>query len=602
MPRSAQPAILLAVTSPISWIFYRGVAGFLKQAGFRPSVLSSPGKNLTAISEAERVPAVALPMERRVSPVKDAIALCKLYRTMRRLRPQIVDASTPKAGLLVGLAAWMAGVPCRVYTLRGLRMETANGITRLVLWLAEKISCACAHRIVCVSPSLRERVIAMDLSHPEKTVVLGKGSSGVDLERFSPTPDNSTVESIARQLGIPAGVPVVGYVGRLVKDKGIRELVEAFERLRVSFPEVRLLLIGNFEEGDPVDEEIRRYIESTPNVLQAGFVPDPAPYYNLMDVLAFPTHREGFGQVSLEAQASGVPVVTTQATGARDSILDGVTGLLTPVGDSSALAEALAKVLADNELRSRMGRAGREWMEREFRPENLWEAQVKLYRQLLAEKRPANLSTKLGSIAKRTFDFCFSCLLLLSLSPLMLLVAILVRCWLGQPVFFRQRRPGLNAESFEILKFRTMTDARGPDGQLLADAERLTSFGKFLRSTSLDELPELINVIRGEMSLVGPRPLLPQYLERYTTEQMRRHSVRPGITGWAQVNGRNLQDWDQRFAHDLWYVDHRSFVLDVRILLKTVWQVLHRRGIAQEGHATMPEFFGIQANHEKGKA
>ena len=182
---------------------------------------------------------------------------------------------------------------------------------------------------------------------------------------------------------------------------------------------------------------------------------------------------------------------------------------------------------------------------------------------------------------KRAFDFSFSLAALLFLSPLFFTVALLVRLFLGKPVLFRQERPGLNAKSFTLLKFRTMTYVRDVKGELLPDAQRLTALGRFLRSTSLDELPELINVIRGEMSLVGPRPLLPQYLNRYTPEQMRRHEVKPGITGWAQIHGRNGLDWNQKFALDLWYVDHQSFWLDLSILAKTAKLVLTREGITK---------------------
>jgi sugar transferase EpsL len=204
--------------------------------------------------------------------------------------------------------------------------------------------------------------------------------------------------------------------------------------------------------------------------------------------------------------------------------------------------------------------------------------------------------------SKRLFDLFVALAAIIFLSPLILLVTICVRLAFRGPVWFRQERPGLNGTSFTIFKFRTMTDTRSDDGKLLPDAERLTAFGRFLRNTSLDELPELVNVIRGEMSLVGPRPLLPQYLQRYTPEQMRRHSVKPGITGWAQVNGRNSLDWEQKFAFDLWYVDHQSFALDLRILAQTAWLVLKRDGITREGHATMPEFLGIRAEQEKGRA
>lgn len=192
---------------------------------------------------------------------------------------------------------------------------------------------------------------------------------------------------------------------------------------------------------------------------------------------------------------------------------------------------------------------------------------------------------------KRLFDFTAAALGLLLLAPLLLLFA-LVRIKLGSPVLFRQTRPGLHGRPFELIKFRTMTDARGTDGALLPDAERLTPFGRFLRSTSLDELPELWNVLSGDMSVVGPRPLLMEYLPLYSPEQARRHEVRPGITGWAQVNGRNALDWDDKFRLDVWYVDHQSLALDIRILWLTAVKVLRREGISAAGEATMPRFTG----------
>jgi len=181
---------------------------------------------------------------------------------------------------------------------------------------------------------------------------------------------------------------------------------------------------------------------------------------------------------------------------------------------------------------------------------------------------------------------------LVLLSPVLALIVLLVRLKLGSPILFRQQRPGLHGTPFTIYKFRTMTDARDAVGNRLPDAQRLTSFGRFLRSTSLDELPELFNVLKGEMSLVGPRPLLLRYLERYTPEQMRRHEVKPGITGWAQVNGRNAITWEQKFALDVWYVDHCSLRLDVQIIALTLWKILKREGISQPGQATMEEFMG----------
>lgn len=193
---------------------------------------------------------------------------------------------------------------------------------------------------------------------------------------------------------------------------------------------------------------------------------------------------------------------------------------------------------------------------------------------------------------KRCFDFTAAAMALLLLAPPLLALTWLVHRKLGSPAFFRQMRPGLHGKPFKMVKFRTMTDAVGPDGALLPDADRLTSFGRFLRASSLDELPGLWNVLKGDMSLVGPRPLLMEYLPLYSPEQARRHEVRPGITGWAQVNGRNAISWDDKFRLDVWYVDHRSLWLDLKILWLTVKKVLLRDGISAAGEATMSRFTG----------
>lgn len=193
---------------------------------------------------------------------------------------------------------------------------------------------------------------------------------------------------------------------------------------------------------------------------------------------------------------------------------------------------------------------------------------------------------------KRALDIVVSFAALLLLSPLFLLLALLVRLFLGAPILFRQQRPGMKAKPFEILKFRTMLDAKGPDGEPLPDAQRLTGFGRFLRASSLDELPELWNVLKGEMSLVGPRPLLMEYVPLYSAEQRRRHDMRPGITGWSQVNGRNALSWDEKFAYDIWYVDNASMLLDLKILVLTVVSIVRRDGINSSADVPMPKFTG----------
>jgi lipopolysaccharide/colanic/teichoic acid biosynthesis glycosyltransferase len=198
-------------------------------------------------------------------------------------------------------------------------------------------------------------------------------------------------------------------------------------------------------------------------------------------------------------------------------------------------------------------------------------------------------------VIKRLFDIIFSFICLLFLAIPLFIIVILVRRKLGSPVFFCQIRPGMHCRPFKLIKFRTMSNKRGNDGQLLPDSIRLTPFGVFLRSTSLDELPELWNVLKGDMSFVGPRPLLMQYLPLYSSEQVRRHVVRPGITGWAQINGRNAISWEEKFRFDVWYVDHQSLWLDLHILLITTWKVIRRDGISSAGEATMAPFAGTPA-------
>lgn len=205
-------------------------------------------------------------------------------------------------------------------------------------------------------------------------------------------------------------------------------------------------------------------------------------------------------------------------------------------------------------------------------------------------------------VIKRCIDIVGAGLGLIVLSPVLAVVAIAIWLDMGRPILFRQIRPGLNGQAFSMVKFRTMSNKRDSQGNLLPDEQRLTPLGKFLRKTSLDELPELFNVIKGDMSLVGPRPLLMQYLERYTPEQARRHEVRPGITGWAQINGRNAISWEEKFALDVWYVDNCSLWLDIKILAITIWKVFRREGISAEGEATMPEFMGICRQEEYNEA
>lgn len=551
------------------------------------TVVSAPGSELGALVSPPWVSVVEVPLEREISLLRDGFALFRLFRLMRSLRPDLVNSGTPKAGLLGGLAAWLARVPCRIYTLRGLRLETTTGLKRLILTLAERTSCRCAQRVVCVSESLRKRCLELRLATANKVVVIAS-SNGVDAERFGPSNDNlQRARVLARELGIPCGVSVVGFVGRLTRDKGISELVSAFVSL--ADPELRLLLVGDYEPGDPLPVQTRQTIETSAQIIKTGFVADPAPYYHLMTVVALPTYREGFPSVVLQAAAAGKPVLATVATGAVDAVVDGVTGILVPLRQAEALAKALHTLLRDRPLMERLGRNARDRVLRDFEPGRVWGQIVSVYQEMLEGK--TRRCPCLYLALKRIIDVAAAAVGLGVLFPLLLLIGIGVRAT-GKTVLFRQKRPGLDERPFTALKFRTMTDAKSADGTLLPDSARLTAIGKLLRSLSLDELPQLWNVLKGDMSLVGPRPLLPEYLPRYSPRQRRRHEVKPGITGWAQVNGRNALTWEEKLELDVWYVDHQGFWLDLKILSLTLLKVFRRDGISQPGHATMPEFMG----------
>jgi glycosyltransferase involved in cell wall biosynthesis len=381
-------SVLHAVTDSISTILMRGQLAYLKANGFDPALLSSPGKDLKQMGAQEGYPVFGVAMWREISPVRDLQSLFEIWRLLVRIKPVICNSGTPKAGLLVGLAARLARVPCRVYTLRGLRLETAKGGKRMILVIAEKVACFSAHRVVCVSASLRERAIALGLVARPKTVLLGAGSSnGVDASRFEPTPEKAALAVALRQnLGIRPRQPVIGFAGRLTRDKGLPELVAAFQSIRMQSPETVLLLVGDYEDGDPVPRNIRNVIESEPGIHRVGFTSQIELYYLVMNIFVLPTHREGFPNTVLEAQAAGLPVVTTLATGAVDAIDDGITGLLTPVGDSEKLAAAILSLLSDPLKMQLMGQLGRERVLREFSNETMWEALASLYRTMLQER------------------------------------------------------------------------------------------------------------------------------------------------------------------------------------------------------------------------
>jgi dTDP-4-amino-4,6-dideoxygalactose transaminase/glycosyltransferase involved in cell wall biosynthesis len=374
------------VTSPMTaWAFLRGQLRFMKDRGFDVTLISAPGWELDEIAKQEDVQAIAMPMLREPAPFRDGVALTRLTALLRRIGPQIVHCGTPKACLLGGLAARLAGVPARVMTLHGMRADGLAGRKQSVLLLLERLSCRSAQRIYCVSESLRLRAVELRLASESKLCVLGRGTAnGIDVERFSRTESLLQRSEVLRErFGVPNDAPVVGFVGRLVRDKGVGELVTAFGELKRDFPNVRLLLVGPLENYDGLEPELRSRITTDPQIIHTGFLEDTAAAYPLMTLLALPTYREGFPYVPMEAAAMELPVVATRVTGCVDAVVDGQTGTLVPARDAAALTTAIAAYLKDSTLCKQHGAAGRARVERDFRPEPIWQLLYEEYSKLL---------------------------------------------------------------------------------------------------------------------------------------------------------------------------------------------------------------------------
>ncbi|MDR3725762.1 MAG: glycosyltransferase family 4 protein [Terracidiphilus sp.] len=382
---SPRPHIVVGITDPQTCLVLTGRLRTLREAGFRVTLVSSPGVLLDHTAASEGVEWVALPMRRDIALVADVISLVRLWLLLLRLKPDMTEFSTPKAGLLGSMAAWFAGVPVRVYMLRGLKLETSTGFKRQVLLAAERMASRCAQIVLCNSSSLRDEALALEIAPAAKLHLLGAGSSnGVDTERFAPGPSR-----VRDMLGLPKNAPVVGFVGRLTRDKGLPELLEAFDEILRVVPTAHLLLVGWFDASeDALSADVRARIESHPHIYCTGFVVDTAPYYRAMDIMVLPTWREGFPNAVLEAAASGIPVITTQSTGSWDSIVPEVTGLLILPGFPMAIYEAVLKLLRNPDRRLRMGQAARAWTLKHYTHKHVLKLVATYYRSLL-EPTPA---------------------------------------------------------------------------------------------------------------------------------------------------------------------------------------------------------------------
>jgi glycosyltransferase involved in cell wall biosynthesis len=380
--------IVLHITaSPLSLGFLRGQAAYMAASGVRLHVASSPGELLEAFGQLEGIPTHPVAISRSIRLIQDAAALFTLVRLFRRLKPDIVHAHTPKAGLLGMIAAFAAAVPGRIYHLRGLPSSTASGMVRWVLIASERLTCRLAHRVLCVSDSLRQEAVDGGICSGYQAMVISQGSGqGVDAAgRFDPGRFSAHHRRAMRsKLGIPEGAVVVGFVGRLTLDKGLRVLQCAWDELKERHPSLHLVLAGAADDRAPLPSELQVRFAQDPRVHHTGWASDAPAIYPLLDIVTLPSFREGFSNVVLETGAMGLPVVATWVTGCVDAVIPGKTGELVPPGDAGALADAISAYVLSPDRRQEHGSAARVFVREHFRPEVIWKGILDVYMALAA--------------------------------------------------------------------------------------------------------------------------------------------------------------------------------------------------------------------------
>lgn len=382
--------VCVIATSPVTFAYlYRGQFKYMVQRGIAMTAVCSPGTALNNLKD-EPVCTVAIPMEREPSPVKDLIALVRLWWFLVNNRFDIVHVSTPKASLLGAIAARLSGHRRLIFTLRGRAYENETGLKRWIFETLDRLICQLATRVNPICRELGDQIVREKLCSSRKIRLIGNGSSnGIDLKQFTRTPEiERKARMLREQYGIAADDLVILSIGRIRKDKGINELVRAFEALVESKPNIHLLLVGRTEDASPVDEEILQVIRSHPRIHHLEWQHDPAAAYAASDIMAFPTHREGFGNVALEASAMEIPVVASDIMGCRESVANGVSGILVPMQDVAALRNALERLIDDPQLRCRLGQQGRQRVEMHFRQEIIWEGLIAQYVELMGNKSP----------------------------------------------------------------------------------------------------------------------------------------------------------------------------------------------------------------------
>ncbi|HYO50504.1 MAG TPA: sugar transferase [Chloroflexia bacterium] len=565
--------------------------------GYRLAVYTRHRELGVAVRRVFAVPYRGLSAGKRMLSYGSFAVMALLLGLLPGRRPNVMYVYHPPltTGIAAAIYNVITGVPF-VYDVQDLWPDAivAAGLLKedsavyRAIRMAEDFVYRRASRIAVLSEGMKSNLLGKGVPASKITVISNWG----DPDTYGPTDG----ENLRQQLGW-RGKVVFMLAGNMGLTHGLETVVEAAALLQDN-PDILFAFVGS---GAAMDSLVRRVEKrGLRNVLFLGQVPpeEAAKLINAADAMLVHLKPAMGGDFSVPHRIFSYmlcarPVVAA-ATGSTSELVRSLDcGWVCPPSDPESLARLLAEVAADHGARQSKGQNG-------------LAAACGLYSRthflgqlegliVAATHRRNSLSTSSlvqYRVVKRILDIIIASVALVALSPIIALIALAVRLTFGSPVLFRQVRPGHRGRPFTMLKFRTMREGQDDAGNPLPDEARLTWFGQFLRSTSLDELPELVNVLKGEMSIVGPRPLLMRYLERYTPEQMRRHDVKPGITGWAQVNGRNALSWERKFEMDLWYVEHQSLKLDLKIIGMTIGKMLRREGISQPGEATAQEFMG----------
>ncbi|MGF1544243.1 MAG: sugar transferase [Parvularculaceae bacterium] len=516
-----------------------------------------------------------IPMKRAsTNPISDAATLRALWSLIRRERADVVVAYTQKPIIYGGVTARLAGAP-RFFALQSglgytFSEENKSGLLRRTVSVLYRAALDRADALFVFNGDDEADMRRHGMLRRRQRVVQVPGS-GVDKDRFPHDPTR-------------AGAPVFLLVARLMRDKGLYEFVEAARAVKADHPDARFQILGPFD-ANPASiraEDLEAW-KAEGVVEYLGETKDVRPCLAAASVFVLPSyHREGLPRAILEALSTGRAVITTTMPGCRETVDEGDNGYLVPPKDAAALAQAMRRFAADHGLAARMGAASRKLVETKFDVDLVNDVILKTMGLRAVDGGPGPLADDVAAErerrapfdARRAVDIVVASAGLVVAAPGMLALAVGVAATMGRPVVFRQRRAGLKGAPFELVKFRSMTNARGSDGELLPDADRITPFGAFLRRSRLDELPELWNIVRGRMSFVGPRPLLPTSPPNLGPLGAVRLETRPGLTGLAQVNGNARLEDDEKLALDVLYVRTRSLWLDVKIVLKTIWVVI----------------------------